>query len=81
MRNEMTGDRYVNPYTDFGFKMLFGSEINKELLISFVNSLLGGREVIRDLKYLNTEIWVLRRETAVPYSMYIARTSVARRFL
>lgn len=55
MRNEMTGDRYVNPYTDFGFKMLFGSEINKELLISFVNSLLGGREVIRDLKYLNTE--------------------------
>ena len=43
MRNEMTGDRYVNPYTDFGFKMLFGSEINKELLISFVNSLLGGR--------------------------------------
>ena len=46
---------YVNPYTDFGFKMLFGSEINKELLISFVNSLLGGREVIRDLKYLNTE--------------------------
>ena len=56
MVNEnLRGDRYVNPYTDFGFKMLFGSEINKELLISFVNSLLGGREVICDLKYLNTE--------------------------
>ena len=25
-------DRYVNPYTDFGFKKLFGSEMNKDLL-------------------------------------------------
>ena len=48
-------DRYVNPYTDFGFKMLFGTEINKELLISFVNSLFNGKEVIKDLTYLNTE--------------------------
>ena len=55
VKDSFAGDRYVNPYTDFGFKMLFGSEINKELLISFVNSLLGGREVICDLKYLNTE--------------------------
>ena len=47
--------KYVNPYTDFGFKMLFGTEMNKELLISFINSLLGGKEVIKDLKYLNTE--------------------------
>lgn len=46
---------YVNPYTDFGFKMLFGTEMNKDLLISFVNSLLQGKEVIRDLTYLNTE--------------------------
>ena len=35
--------------------MLFGSEINKELLISFINSLLGGKEMICDLNYLNTE--------------------------
>lgn len=48
-------ERYVNPYTDFGFKMLFGTEMNKDLLISFVNSLLQGKEVIRDLTYLNTE--------------------------
>ena len=51
----MREDRYVNPYTDFGFKMLFGTEMNKELLISFINSLLGGKEVIRDLKYLNSD--------------------------
>lgn len=48
-------DRYVNPYTDFGFKKLFGTEINKELLISFINSLLHGKEVVKDLTYLNTE--------------------------
>ena len=47
--------KYVNPYTDFGFKMLFGTYVNKELLISFVNSLLNGKEVIKDLTYLNTE--------------------------
>ena len=48
-------NRYVNPYTDFGFKKLFGTEINKDLLISFINSLLHGREVVKDLTYLNTE--------------------------
>lgn len=48
-------DRYVNPYTDFGFKMLFGTEMHKDLLISFVNSLFAGKEVIKDLSYLNTE--------------------------
>ncbi|MBR1932391.1 MAG: PD-(D/E)XK nuclease family transposase, partial [Prevotella sp.] len=31
--------KYVNPYTDFGFKKLFGTELNKELLISFLNAL------------------------------------------
>ena len=55
VKDSFAGDRYVNPYTDFGFKMLFGSEINKELLISFINSLLGGKEMMCDLNYLNTE--------------------------
>lgn len=51
----MLANRYVNPYTDFGFKMLFGTEMHKDLLISFVNSLFAGKEVIKDLSYLNTE--------------------------
>lgn len=55
MSNRIFRDRYINPYTDFGFKMLFGTEMNKELLISFINSLLSGKEVIHDLTYLNTE--------------------------
>jgi predicted transposase/invertase (TIGR01784 family) len=48
-------DRYINPFTDFGFKKLFGTEFNKELMIDFLNQVLGEREQIRDLTYLNTE--------------------------
>jgi len=48
-------ERYVNFYTDFAFKRLFGTEVNKELLISFLNSLFSGREVFRNLTYLNVE--------------------------
>lgn len=47
--------KYINPFTDFGFKKLFGSEFNKELLIDFLNQVLGEREHIYDLTYLNTE--------------------------
>ena len=47
--------RYVNFYTDFAFKKLFGTEMNKDLLISFLNALLQGREVVLDVNYLNTE--------------------------
>ena len=55
MLPELRPDRYINPYTDFGFKMLFGTELNKELLISFVNSLFNGQEIVKDLTYLNAE--------------------------
>jgi predicted transposase/invertase (TIGR01784 family) len=48
-------EKYINPFTDFGFKKLFGSEFNKELLIDFLNQVLGERERIGDLTYLNTE--------------------------
>ena len=48
-------DRYINPYTDFGFKKLFGTDMNKELLISFLNALFAGREVVKDITYLNVE--------------------------
>ena len=50
-------DKYVNPYTDFGFKLLFGTAMNKDLLISFLNALLfrGEDEEIKDVTYLNPE--------------------------
>jgi predicted transposase/invertase (TIGR01784 family) len=48
-------DRYINPFTDFGFKKLFGSEPNKDLLIDFLNQVLPGRHKIKDLTYARTE--------------------------
>ena len=47
--------KYINPYTDFGFKLLFGTDLNKELLISFLNALLFKKEEIKSITYLNTE--------------------------
>ncbi len=51
----MTGQRYISPYTDFGFKYIFGSELNKEYLISFLNALFEGRHNITDITYQNSE--------------------------
>ena len=48
-------ERYVNPHTDFGFKRLFGSEFNKELLISFLNALFHGEQTVADVTYMNSE--------------------------
>ena len=48
-------DKYINPFTDFGFKKLFGSEPNKDLLIDFLNQVLPGRHKIKDLTYARTE--------------------------
>lgn len=50
-----THERYVNPFTDFGFKKLFGSEINKDLLISFLNALLHEEQTVVDVTYLRNE--------------------------
>lgn len=55
MGSEGLQERYINPYTDFGFKKLFGTELNKELLISFLNSLLPDGQTVKDVTYLNTE--------------------------
>lgn len=48
-------DKYVNPFTDFGFKRLFGEEPHKELLISFLNTLLPEKHQIQDLQYTKNE--------------------------
>ncbi|HOV13313.1 MAG TPA: Rpn family recombination-promoting nuclease/putative transposase [Spirochaetota bacterium] len=48
-------DRYINPYTDFGFKKLFGEEASKDLLIDFLNEVLKGDHTIVDLTFKPTE--------------------------
>ncbi len=48
-------ERFLNPFTDFGFKKLFGEEPNKDLLISFLNTLLPQKHQISDLQYTKNE--------------------------
>ena len=48
-------ERYISLLTDFGFKRIFGSAPNKDLLICFLNSLFNGRQVVKDVMYLNPE--------------------------
>jgi predicted transposase/invertase (TIGR01784 family) len=46
---------YINPLTDFGFKRIFGTEANKDLLIDFLNAILDVDGGIKDLTYTNPE--------------------------
>ena len=47
--------KYFNPYTDFGFKKLFGEEASKDLLIDFLNQLLPPQHQIAQLNFKNPE--------------------------
>ena len=49
-------EKYINPFTDFGFKKLFGTELNKDLLIDFLNEVvLPKQRTIQDLSYRKNE--------------------------
>ena len=52
---EQKEERYISLLTDFGFKRIFGTAMNKELLICFLNSLFEGKQVVKDVMYLNSE--------------------------
>jgi hypothetical protein len=47
--------KYINPYTDFGFKKLFGEKGNKDLLADFLNQLLPANRQIAELNFRNSE--------------------------
>jgi predicted transposase/invertase (TIGR01784 family) len=47
--------KYINPFTDFGFKKIFGEEASKPLLLDFLNSLLPSSNKIKNLSFKNTE--------------------------
>jgi len=47
--------KYVNPFTDFGFKKIFGEEASKPLLLDFLNALLPQSNKIIELTFKNNE--------------------------
>ena len=51
---ELVG-KYINPFTDYGFKYLFGTEPNKEFTLALVNELLHGQEKIKSLTLITSE--------------------------
>ena len=73
MCSEGLRERYVNPYTDFAFKLLFGTDLNKEILIGFLNALFDGKQVIQS-------IWAAKRLTAGLSLMSIVKMKKEKRF-
>ena len=43
----------INPRVDFAFRKLFGSEENKDILISFINSVVSEQDQVESLELLN----------------------------
>lgn len=56
------GQRYIIPTSDWGFKRLFGSEMNKDLLIGLLNRIIDDRK-IESVTYLNNEPLVPMKQT------------------
>ena len=48
-------EKYINLFTDFGFKKAFGEEASKEHLISFLNTLLPQHHQIKELQFSQNE--------------------------
>ncbi len=49
-------EKYINPFTDYGFKKLFGEEPNKDLLLDFLNELLKEEQgEVREITYIKSE--------------------------
>ena len=49
-------EKYINPFTDYGFKRLFGEEAHKDLLLDFLNELLREEQgEIKNISFLKTE--------------------------
>lgn len=44
---------FINPFSDFGFKKIFGQEVSKDILIDFLNCLLKGERHISDIEFLD----------------------------
>jgi predicted transposase/invertase (TIGR01784 family) len=65
-------ERYINPFTDFGFKRLFGEEPNKDLLLDFLNEILKNHQgKIVDLTYLKTEkLGISEQERRAIFDLY-----------
>ena len=62
---------FINPFSDVGFKRIFGQEMSKPLLMDFLNNLLEGERHITDLQFLDKEqIPVNTDDRSLIYDIY-----------
>ena len=54
--------KFINPFSDEVFKRLFGQEISKPVLLTFLNALLEGEQRIVDLDYQDKEQLGIRND-------------------
>lgn len=63
--------KYINPFTDFGFKKIFGEEASKPMLIDFLNALLPEQDRVVNLSFKNTEqLGMKERDRKAVYDIY-----------
>ena len=68
--------RFINPFTDIGFKRIFGQEISKPLLLHFLNNLLAGEKEIVDITFLDKEQPAMYADDrSVIYDIYCKTTN------
>lgn len=48
-------NRYIDPLSDFGFSYFFGTELNKKILLKFLNAVFEGKKEIADLVFNHFE--------------------------
>lgn len=73
--------KYINPFTDWGFKRLFGQEFSKPLLISFLNDLLSGELHVKDVTFMDKEqLSPTKDQRGIIYDVY-CQTDEGKRFI
>jgi predicted transposase/invertase (TIGR01784 family) len=81
MKEQVSQSKYFNPYTDFGFKKLFGEEGSKDLLHDFLNQLLPPHHQISELSFKNPEkIASTPKERKAIYDIY-CKTAKGEQFI
>ena len=78
-----TNGTYIDPTTDPGFKILFGREAHKEVLIDFLNALIirNGDDPIVDIYYLDKEkVKEREEERTLLYDIH-CETKCGKRFI
>ena len=63
--------KFINPFTDYGFKRIFGQEFHKDILMDFLNDLLEGERIIKDINYTDKEVLApMQSERNIIYDIY-----------